>query len=937
MKKNFFIAAGLSLALVAAGIGSLSVRNEAREAHAVDVPIVDGYYVISTIDQFSTIFDRGATHASHNIKLAADLDVSSRCGTVKAGQSGMAGEFTGIFDGQGHRLYGIGSTGSWDANVGALFHIIKGTVKNLTIDWVAPRDNVGSIAYQNYGTFENVTVITHVDGTPNSFGAFVAQSADGDSYINCNSHFIVSGTRGGSVGTVSFGGSPTTVTNCHYSDTILQGAAGAAALTIQDFTIADLSAVASNKELPVGDTFAAGGNYGIPFEWESNDENVVTVSGNTVTAVGAGNTTVVGTPISQYSAAYSSFSVTYNVTVTSGAVDVSSVDINNPAKTKIDAGENLNLSAELTGQNYESIAWSSSSNSIATVSGNGLNAVVTGVAQGNVTITVTVTVTSNPLVQKTDSVDLTVLAVVYNNLQFANSTEFTWNGAGLDKIYVTGLDNYTQSNYSFTAPITGTSFNKGSVSGWSLDGASHRLYFHYNGAPAANSGEYLILLNLIYVGETTKTIYVAELNFNGVTYQEPSVSISGDASITLGDSGDYSVVTTNTCSIAGYLWSFSDASASIDDVTASSISLTGLVIGKNKVLTVVLTSVNHYKYTANKNIEIANEQVNVSDVTLTLSDSSIKEDKFTTVSVELTGQLYESFEWSAYPAASVSITESTIEGAKITGLVAHEDVAITLSVYVSGQAEPITDTVYLDVLSAKRIDIYYLIPSIFTGLGSNGYGVAVYGQVNVNSPLSDTGYDVEYSGAEYDLYKASNINIDELDGDNLYCFLASASNYGDRWGKGGFHLGAAGNRDNGVVLVCDYSGRTAADQTKVGYASDMNLAIDFYNDNIKTVRDANSGSVCSANFTNVVAAYNALSANVKSLANSICDNTAQYDDVTVLDTINMMNESLSSGSSNFVISSTNNNDSAIIILIISLIGLAALTGVAIYLKKRKAE
>lgn len=111
--------------------------------------------------------------------------------------------------------------------------------------------------------------------------------------------------------------------------------------------------------------------------WASSNTSVATVSGGTVTPVGAGTSTITATTVD------GSFTATSQVTVTTAPVPVTSVAI--PGTLVMAVGGTASLVASILPANAtdKSLNWTSSAPAIATVS----NGLVTGVRSGTATIT----------------------------------------------------------------------------------------------------------------------------------------------------------------------------------------------------------------------------------------------------------------------------------------------------------------------------------------------------------------------------------------------------------------------------------------------------------------------------------------------------------------------------------------------------------------------
>ncbi len=115
--------------------------------------------------------------------------------------------------------------------------------------------------------------------------------------------------------------------------------------------------------------------------WTSNNTSVATVSGGTVTAVGAGNATITVKTKSGGKTA------TCAVTVTDKVYPVTGVSLS-PTSLSLDVGGSSSLTATISPSNAtnKSVTWTSSASAVASVSNAGL---VTGLKEGSATITVT--------------------------------------------------------------------------------------------------------------------------------------------------------------------------------------------------------------------------------------------------------------------------------------------------------------------------------------------------------------------------------------------------------------------------------------------------------------------------------------------------------------------------------------------------------------------
>lgn len=866
MKKKLlaFSIASAMIAGAAAAV-ALSATRSLKEAKAETVTISD-------LDSFKAVFDKGAGANSKDIELTADIDVSSYLGTVaNGGQCGMAGTYQGTFNGNGHMIYGIGTTGGWGANCGGLFNIVgeDAIIKDLIIDWEAPRDNVGSIGYLNNGTMQNVTVITHVGAAnPNSFGAFFAQTGGTSVYKNCYSHFINTGTRGGAVGTVSFGGTPGTVKDCYYSDTIVSG--GAAALSTQDFesvTLKDQS-FEVNKEISVGDSFVAD-TYGLPLKWTSGDSSKVSVSGNVITGevTDASPVTVSGalpqTPVDLKSV-YGTFSTVYNVTVVSAATPVTGVSVAPNALT-LTEGDSAEVTVSLTGTGLTSAVWTVNNDGVASVIGDSESATITAGSAGNATVTLTVTSTNTNTY--TATVAVTVVELQHAALPLNAASEYAWGGAGLQKVYVTtaSLPSTNKADYTFEATCSGALAL--TLVGWQFDDVidDHtRLYTWYNAAPTESSGVYTLHFTLT-TKSSPKTAYEADIVFDGLTRVIPAATISGAANVAVGGSETYSV-TPSYFTPDTYTWSVSDSSvADIDSTTASSVALNGISEG-TVVLSVSVVGTDGKTYNANKTISVDAVLADITDFDLVPDNVNVLEGKSTTINVEnMVGSQYISFAWSSDDSTVASVT-GNLSSATVVGGSAG---TATIELAIVTSSGTVSKTAIVTVSAARYVDIYFAIKDGFSSV--TNYGVFFYGGHGTDgaTALLDTGYDLTISEEKQSLYLA-HVNLDALDkmnGENIYdgvyLQFCNTANTGQRWGSG-FSVSSL----NGYVLTANWADGSKA-YTNLGTAADMADVLDYCVDYMKAdtipLDDHSETAQCQSNYEAAIAELTNLSADERKL------------------------------------------------------------------------
>ncbi len=162
--------------------------------------------------------------------------------------------------------------------------------------------------------------------------------------------------------------------------------------------------------------------------WETSNSSIATVTNGVVTGVSVGVTTITVKSID------GNKTDTCSVTVSPVSVPVSSIALNN-SSIITNIGGNVTLTAIITptGATNQNVTWSSSNNSIATVTGG----VVTGVAEGTAIITVTSLADSSKTANCTVSVRL-----FWTKLLGFSSQPTQGNGIAVDlsgNSYVTGL------------------------------------------------------------------------------------------------------------------------------------------------------------------------------------------------------------------------------------------------------------------------------------------------------------------------------------------------------------------------------------------------------------------------------------------------------------------------------------------------------------------
>lgn len=161
---------------------------------------------IGTVAQFKQFFDKAASHNNSNGVLINDIDLNG----YELGQ-GMAGEYSGIFEGQGHKISNFKGKG--------LFNIIKpgSEVRNVKVEIEPTMSAGGIIASINHGLVKNVSIMAFVKVGINSYGG-ISQIGSGE-FVNCHVDWIFSGDGVGSntIHAIVQDDSGKKITNCSWT------------------------------------------------------------------------------------------------------------------------------------------------------------------------------------------------------------------------------------------------------------------------------------------------------------------------------------------------------------------------------------------------------------------------------------------------------------------------------------------------------------------------------------------------------------------------------------------------------------------------------------------------------------------------------------------------------------------------------------------------
>jgi hypothetical protein len=456
--KTTFIAV-LAAATMTAGIGTAVIFNNALPTKAGST------VTVSNLAEFKSVFDGGAGHVGDTINLTADIDY----GGGDAVGLRMAGSFSGTLNGNGHTISNINLNQS-------LFNLISGTVKDLTLECTSTGSGFGGLAYatDTGSKIQNVTVNATVGASINSWGpiAFWNKGTISD----CRANITVSSAASGSNTLFHIarndGG---TFTNDIYTVT-----GGSATMFAADPTgvseAVNVSAVSvADAEVAVGNTAALTatltGNIYDHIKWVVADTTKATVASATTTTntvslsgVAAGSTTVTAYVYADAAEATLLATSTAAAITVTNATPVSAIALDQSALS-LKNGTTGALNATLTGNTYTSIVWASADTSVATVSGSGLAATVTSVAEGGpVNITVTVvsasgTFSASCAVTVTAPAGFTiyVLDQQADNTTHNSASIFVYNSGDIDNAAMTRVtENSKNVGFRFADPADST-------------------------------------------------------------------------------------------------------------------------------------------------------------------------------------------------------------------------------------------------------------------------------------------------------------------------------------------------------------------------------------------------------------------------------------------------------------------------------------------------
>ena len=178
-----------------------------EEQGEYEVP--ENAFEISDAASFKAFFNGSAANNGRNALLTADIDLDG----ISIGM-GMAGEYTGIFEGQGYKVsnYTCSQT---------LFNIVKADaeIRNVKFALINTTSGFSPVAFRNDGTIKNVEVEITLNVAVNTY-AGIALAGIGK-ISDCHVDWIFGGESGGSntLYPIAQDDAQKDITNCSYSIT----------------------------------------------------------------------------------------------------------------------------------------------------------------------------------------------------------------------------------------------------------------------------------------------------------------------------------------------------------------------------------------------------------------------------------------------------------------------------------------------------------------------------------------------------------------------------------------------------------------------------------------------------------------------------------------------------------------------------------------------
>lgn len=197
-------------------VATLNSKQYAATAIKLTVIASENSYIIpanaveiGTAAQFTTFFNGSAENTNKNAVLTADIDLGGITRSM-----GMAGEYNGIFEGQGHTISNF-SAGQ------PIINIMSSTseVRNMTITCTFTASGYGIVAFQNNGKINNVTTNITIANPVNTLAGITLVGSG--SFTKCRSNwtFLAGATGANTLYPIVQNDAGKTITNCSYSYT----------------------------------------------------------------------------------------------------------------------------------------------------------------------------------------------------------------------------------------------------------------------------------------------------------------------------------------------------------------------------------------------------------------------------------------------------------------------------------------------------------------------------------------------------------------------------------------------------------------------------------------------------------------------------------------------------------------------------------------------
>ncbi|PZR11379.1 MAG: hypothetical protein DI539_20685, partial [Flavobacterium psychrophilum] len=379
-------------------------------------------------------------------------------------------------------------------------------------------------ANQTIASFSNITK-TYGDA---DFTLSATGGASGEPITYVSSDNNVATISGNTVTIIGAGNATITASqagNANYnaaSDVVRTLTVNLANQTISNFT--NITKVVGDADFTLS---ATGGASGQPITYTSSDNNIATISGNTVTVVGAGTATITASQAGNANYNAASLGVTLTVNKIAQAITFSNI-----TKTYGDADFTLTATGGASG---EPVTYVSSNTNVATILGN----TVTLLSNGTTNITAsqagnanyaaaadvvrTLTVAAKPI---------TITGLTADDKVYDRNTTATLSGAGLTSSEIVGSDDIALGTYTATFNDASVADNKNVTVVYQLTGSQAGKYVltQPTGVTADITAKQLTISGLqadnkTYDGTTTATLTGTPV-INGVISPD-AVSLTG--------------------------------------------------------------------------------------------------------------------------------------------------------------------------------------------------------------------------------------------------------------------------------------------------------------------------------------------------------------------------------------------------------------------------